>query len=146
MHLRTVSDPKQQASALPYRRKDDGSIDILLITSKKSGKWIIPKGNAKPSEGLVEAAAREALEEAGIHGKMSPYCLGSYIYEKCAKKSKRTKRYSVSVYPLHVSTLSHTWQEQTLRRRAWYEKQIASKIVSNSDLSKIIAAFGMEHI
>lgn len=126
---------KQQASALPYRVNADGIVEILLITSKRSGKWLIPKGHVEPQEELVDAAAREALEEAGVTGEISPHCLGSYIYEKGSKK------YDVRVYPLEVKEQLDKWEEHKFRNRQWYQKAEAARIVKNADVGKIITAF-----
>ncbi|MEO1608431.1 MAG: NUDIX hydrolase [Pseudomonadota bacterium] len=126
---------KQQASALPYRVNADGKVEILLITSKRSGKWLIPKGHVEPQEELVEAAAREALEEAGVKGEISPHCLGSYIYKKGSKK------YDVRVYPLEVKEQLDEWEEHKLRNRQWYQQAEAARIVKNADVGKIITSF-----
>ena len=126
---------KQQASALPYRVNGDGNIEILLITSKKSGNWLIPKGHVEPQEEFSDAAAREALEEAGVEGEISPCCLGNYVYKK------RSQKYAVSVYPLLVNVQLDSWDEDKHRQRRWYRQPEAAEIVKNPELSKIINAF-----
>src|SRR3546814_5625705 len=66
----------KQVAALPYRIEPDGAARILLITSRETRRWIIPKGN--PIRGLEahQAAAREAFEEAGISGIACPAAIG----------------------------------------------------------------------
>ncbi|HFB2048173.1 MAG: NUDIX domain-containing protein [Hyphomicrobiaceae bacterium] len=73
---------RQQAGALVYRLCNDQKIEILLVTSKKKGYWSIPKGHIEPGEKMPSAAAREALEEAGIKGEVSIHSLGSYVKKK----------------------------------------------------------------
>ncbi|HWL48129.1 MAG TPA: NUDIX domain-containing protein, partial [Sphingomonadaceae bacterium] len=72
----------KQIAALPYRSEGDGSVRVMLITSRETRRWVVPKGN--PIRGLAphEAAAHEAFEEAGLHGIACPTALGSYQYRK----------------------------------------------------------------
>ena len=71
-----------QYGALPYRLDDDGSVEVLLVTSRETKRWIIPKG--WPIKGLKpsKAAAREAYEEAGVRGRIAGRAFGHYVYEK----------------------------------------------------------------
>ena len=71
-----------QYAALPYRRCPDGSVEIMLITSRDTGRWLIPKGWAKPGLGPAEAAALEAREEGGLVGQIDDHSIGSYHYDK----------------------------------------------------------------
>src|SRR3546814_12984086 len=72
----------KQVAALPYRIEPDGAARILLITSRETRRWIIPKGN--PIRGLEahQAAAREAFEEAGISGIACPSAIGQRSEER----------------------------------------------------------------
>ncbi|OYY79758.1 MAG: hypothetical protein B7Y61_17325, partial [Rhizobiales bacterium 35-66-30] len=71
-----------QYAALPYRQRQDGEVQIRLITSRETRRWVMPKG--WPIKGLTppQTAAREAYEEAGLIGAMSPAAAGIYSYEK----------------------------------------------------------------
>src|SRR5690554_4171964 len=71
-----------QVAALPWRYGKDGQIEVLLVTSRGSGRWVLPKGWPEGRETLTEAARREAAEEAGISGTMSDNALGIYFYTK----------------------------------------------------------------
>ena len=126
---------KQQAGALLYRTCNNKDIEILLITSKKAGNWSIPKGHIEPGEKLSDAAAREALEEAGVKGEISCHSLGTYIHKK------RSRQLVVNVYPLKTIEELETWEEDQLRKRKWYKKSEAAQVVKNAELSKIIASF-----
>ena len=75
----TTLTPLPQVAALPVRRKGDGDIEVLLITSRKTNRWIIPKGWPMKGKKRHEAAAQEALEEAGISGHVHKKPLGSYV-------------------------------------------------------------------
>jgi 8-oxo-dGTP pyrophosphatase MutT (NUDIX family) len=76
-----------QYGALPYRLDDDGSVEVLLVTSRETKRWIIPKG--WPIKGLKpsKAAAREAYEEAGVRGRIAGRAFGHYVYEKLLEDS-----------------------------------------------------------
>jgi hypothetical protein len=78
---------RTQYGALPYRFTKGGSLEVLLVTSRQSKRWIIPKG--WPIKGLKPApsAAREAYEEAGVQGLVGKKAIGTYVYEKQAEES-----------------------------------------------------------
>ncbi|HEY8579134.1 MAG TPA: NUDIX hydrolase, partial [Beijerinckiaceae bacterium] len=77
-------DPRQQVAALPWRLAPTG-VEILLITSRGTKRWVIPKGWPMPGRRPHEAAQREAYEEAGVKGAIEPAPLGCYEYRKAAK-------------------------------------------------------------
>ena len=72
----------RQIAALPYTTHADGSMQILLITSRDTRRWVIPKGNRIKGLAGHRAAELEAFEEAGIHGIACPASLGRYSYDK----------------------------------------------------------------
>ena len=80
--VETDREPRHQYAALPWRRGDDGALEVLLITSRESRRWVIPKG--WPIKGLnsKKSAAREAFEEAGVLGAVGKKKLGDYHYDK----------------------------------------------------------------
>src|SRR5260370_26933920 len=108
-----------QVGALCVRRRDNGACQVLLITSRDTGRWIIPKGWKAKRLKDHEAAAREAEEEAGVSGKVTSKPIGKYIYEKIEEDGAQSLR--VAVYLLHVRRERHRWQEQGQRRRAWFD-------------------------
>ena len=75
----------QQVAALCWRRRK-GTVEVLLVTSRETRRWVIPKG--WPMDGLADynAARREAFEEAGVEGHMRREPLGTFFYEKRGKK------------------------------------------------------------
>jgi len=127
-----------QAATLPWRRK--GGVEIMLITSLGTGRWVLPKGTLSPGETSRAAAKREALEEAGIGGVLDTRPLGSYTYEKQVS-SGATQVYSVAVYPMKVETQRDHWPEQGLRRMKWFRTAEAAVAVNEDDLREIILSF-----
>jgi 8-oxo-dGTP pyrophosphatase MutT (NUDIX family) len=129
-----------QYAALPYRNRP-GGVDVLLITSRDSGRWIIPKG--WPIAGLSpsQAAAREALEEAGITGQIGSERIGTYHYDK--RLSDDTDRdCNVEVFALEVVEQLDTWPEQHQRRREWLSTDEAAERVAETELRALIRDFG----
>src|SRR5688572_15344296 len=95
----------RQIAALPYRfdgGASDGGVRILLVTSRGTGRWVIPKGNSASSTGPHAAAAQEAEEEAGVSGPVCPTPLGSYRYRK-RLRSGASLMVDVDVFPLAVT-------------------------------------------
>jgi 8-oxo-dGTP pyrophosphatase MutT (NUDIX family) len=86
---------------LPYRTIGDGltaPIEVLLVTSRGTGRWVIPKGNSGKGEAAHAAAAREAEEEAGVIGAICPAALGRYEYRKTLR-SGAAVMVQVQVFP-----------------------------------------------
>ncbi len=104
----------RQAGALPYKLEPDG-LRVLLITSRGTGRWVIPKGGIEKGFTPAQAAAQEA---AGIRGRIDPAPLGSYTYPK-RMNSGRIKPASVLVFGLRFEKQLKTWPEQSERRFAW---------------------------
>lgn len=113
---------------------------MLLITSRETRRWVIPKGN--PIRGLAshQAAAHEAFEEAGISGIACPTSLGSYSYDK-RKKSGVTRRAIVEVFPLTVLGRFDDWPEQGQRETRWFSIAEAAPLVDEPELQALIAGF-----
>jgi 8-oxo-dGTP pyrophosphatase MutT (NUDIX family) len=111
----TVSNiARIQYAALPWRRVDN-AIRILLITTRNTRRWIVPKG--WPLEGYTprECAAQEALEEAGVLGEVSPKPLGWFCYNKL-RKTGEIVPCRVQVYPMEVLRQRRTWEEKAARQ------------------------------
>ena len=127
-----------QIAALPFRRHKK-KVEILLITSRETKRWVIPKG--WPMEGLTdyEAAKIEAYEEAGIDGRIFHAPLGHFDYEK-RLKSGEVKTVRVQVYGLQVSELKRIWPEKHQRKRKWFSPANAAQLVAEEQLKEIIAA------
>lgn len=131
--------PRVQVAALPWREGEAG-IEIMLVTSRGSKRWIAPKGWPEGEEALSGTAAREALEEAGISGKVDRE-LGRYYYGK-KLSSGLERRCEVRVYPLRVEHVADKWPEKKKRKRQWFSWPEAAKAVQEPDLAEIIAEFG----
>lgn len=129
-----------QYAALPYRI-EGRQVQILLITSRGTRRWVIPKG--WPHEGLhpYMAAAAEAAEEAGIVGEIDPRPIGSYRYEK-QLKSGRGRAIQVIVFPLKVEGLADGFKEEGQRAARWFSYQKAAGLVAEPSLRRLIRAFG----
>ncbi len=125
-----------QVGALCVRRQDNGSCQVLLVTSRDTGRWVIPKGWR--ATGLMdhEAAAREAREEAGVSGLMMCEPIGDYLYCKTHDAGARPLR--VDVFLLAVRRESDHWPEQDQRRRAWFDVHEAVEKVRESELRALI--------
>jgi len=130
--------PRIQAAALPWRRKH-GTVEVMLITSRNTGRWILPKGWPEGREALDQTAMREALEEAGVEGAISGE-IGRYIYGKEMSSGFRS-RCEVAVFPLEVKREVKRWPEKTQRARRWFVPEEAALLVVEPDLSRLIGAF-----
>jgi 8-oxo-dGTP pyrophosphatase MutT (NUDIX family) len=131
-----------QYAALPFRIQA-GQVWILLITSRGTQRWVIPKG--WPMIGLKpqEAAATEGAEEAGIVGEIEDKPFGSYRYDKRLKPDE-TIAVQVIVFPFRVQAQADDWKEQGQRRFAWFRYQKAATLVAEPALRHIIRDFGAE--
>ena len=125
-----------QIAALPFRRQAR-RLEVLMITSRETKRWVIPKG--WPMEGLAdyEAAKMEAFEEAGIDGRIDHTPIGHFDYHK-RLKSGDTKFICVQVYGLHVTELKRNWPEKHQRKRQWFSPANAAQLVAEVQLKDII--------
>ena len=130
-----------QYGALPYRLDDDASVEVLLVTSRETKRWIIPKG--WPIKGLKpsKAAAREAYEEAGVRGRIAGRAFGHYVYEKRLEDRVTTVPCQVEVFPLLVKRQSKDWPESEQRTARWFPVAEAVALVDNDQLHNLIQEF-----
>lgn len=127
-----------QVAALPWRRTETG-IEIMLITSRVTGRWVLPKGWPEAGEELCAAAAREAHEEAGLIGAVSSSMAGRYSYVK--SDARDGKHCEVMVYPLEVGAFAGKWKEKGQRRRKWFSPAKAAERVAEPQLADLIREF-----
>jgi 8-oxo-dGTP pyrophosphatase MutT (NUDIX family) len=130
---------RAQFGALCYRI-EDGELQVLLITSRRTKRWIVPKG--WPENGLTPAqsAANEAREEAGVTGKVKQRPIGTYSYEKNMENAQ-TLPCIVTVYALKVTKQYDSYTEQSERRRKWFGRKKAASLVADPELARLIKAF-----
>jgi len=134
----------RQIAALPYRTESpavDAPIQILLITSRETKRWVVPKGGTMAGMPLHAAAAVEAEEEAGVRGAVCPVPLGSYRYRK-RRASGASVWAEVDVFPFAVTEELETWDEQHQRERRWFPLAEAADAVDEEDLAALIRSFG----
>lgn len=131
--------PLKQVAALPYVETPSGLL-VLLITTRGLGRWTIPKGWPKPGMSDAELAAREAFEEAGIAGEMSPRPIGNFAYTKRLHLFSWV-RCKVDTYLLHASCQHLSWPEKESRRTMWVEPSKAASMVRESQLATVLREF-----
>ncbi len=127
-----------QYAALPYRMRD--GLEFLLITSRETGRWVLPKGWPMKGKKAHAAAAREALEEAGIKGKVEKRPLGAYSYGKRLSNGA-VLACTVEVYPLAVQRQLKQWPERDQRSFRWFSAGEAADQVHEPELAELIEAF-----
>jgi 8-oxo-dGTP pyrophosphatase MutT (NUDIX family) len=130
-----------QYGALPYRESKARGLEVLLLTSRRTKRWIIPKG--WPIKGLTQAAAaaREAYEEAGVHGAVRKKPLGAYVYEKYLDDSGVTVPCEVKVFALRVTRQEKSWPEQPQREARWLRQNEAAALAGDPGLGALIDLF-----
>lgn len=130
----------KQYGVLPYRTGKAGAVEILLVTSRRTGRWVIPKGH--PIGGLTpsDSAAREAFEEAGMEGDTGTVEIGAYRYTKLLRFGL-TRRARVIVFPMQVTRELRAWPEQHQRRRQWFAQAAAAHAVEALGLRRLILGF-----
>jgi 8-oxo-dGTP pyrophosphatase MutT (NUDIX family) len=127
----------RQFAALPIRKAKGGGREVLLVTSRETRRWIIPKGWPMPGRSPAEVAEQEAFEEAGIRGKATRKAIGHYDYWKRLDESFRLVR--VEVFRLKVSRLLKDWPEASSRDRAWFPLETAAELVDEPGLRAILS-------
>ncbi|MCB1366932.1 MAG: NUDIX hydrolase [Rhodobacteraceae bacterium] len=131
--------PGRQVAALCYR-ENDGDKEVLMITSRRTGRWIIPKGWPIDGLGFPDAALYEAWEEAGVkRGRIAGAASGSYRYRKRLQNGAE-RPCLVDVYPVEVDSMAGTYPESTQRQRRWVARDEAANMVKEAELRQIIRA------
>lgn len=132
---------RNQYGALCFRYADDGhAIEILVITSRESGRWIIPKGWPMKGRAPHEAAAIEALEEAGVRGKVGKTPVGRYTYLKELDGGKVVPCV-VEIFQVEVREIKAGFKEQGQRRLDWVSPDEAARRVREIELKSLLVNF-----
>ena len=137
-----------QIAALPYRTTGtavDGPVEILLVTSRETKRWVLPKGNMMRGLAAHEAAAHEAYEEGGVRGSICPSPIGSYQYRK-KKRTGASLMTDVDVYPVRVTAELDEWPERNERERRWFSLSAAADAVDEDDLKQLIRNFSAQQV
>jgi 8-oxo-dGTP pyrophosphatase MutT (NUDIX family) len=130
----------EQYAALPWRRAPDGTIKVLIITSRETRRWVIPKGWPMKDRSAAEAAAQEAYEEAGVIGEANPAPVGSFGYGK-RLRAGAVHDVTVVVYALEVFVEQLAFPEQGQREKLWTTPAEAAERVDEPELKALIQAF-----
>jgi 8-oxo-dGTP pyrophosphatase MutT (NUDIX family) len=133
------SDVRAQFAALCYRVVKD-KVQVLVISSRGTGRWILPKGWPMDGKTPAEAALQEAWEEAGVIGKVVSAPLGLYSYQKVQDHAHDFPCIAV-VYAVKVKSLSKDFPEAGERRVKWVGRKKAAKLVDEPELSQILRDF-----
>lgn len=133
----------RQAGAIPFEHRE-GILHVLLITSRGTGRWVIPKGGVEPGFTARQAAAQEALEEAGIKGEIDAQPLGFFSYHKVLK-SGASRPATVEVYALKVEKQLKKWPEQAERQFEWMPIQAAMAAVNEPGLARLLGRLAELH-
>lgn len=142
----TIAGAHGQYAALCWRPSRDGKgrprkgrHEVLLITSRDTGRWVLPKGWPIPGLSPQESAAQEAWEEAGVKGAPGDECIGYYTYDKVLKHG--VKRCIVAVFPLKVQKLSRNFREKGQRELRWFRPKKAAKLVNEPELAELLRSW-----
>ncbi len=130
-----------QYGALPYRFTAEAALEILVVTTRRTRRWIIPKG--WPIKGLrpPKAAAREAYEEAGVTGRVGVKSIGTFTYEKALDEAGIEATCEVKVYPLLVKRQVEVFPESEQRMLQWVDPAKAATLIKDAGLKKLVKAF-----
>ena len=131
-------DVRAQFAALPWRMRG-GEVEVLLITSRKRKRWILPKGWPVHGHTPAQAAQREAFEEAGVEGRISGVCLGLYSHVKELEEERL--RCVVAIFPLQVERERETWPERHQRKRRWVGLKQAAALIDHAEVKPILRSF-----
>ncbi|WOI55041.1 NUDIX hydrolase [Palleronia sp. LCG004] len=131
-------DVRTQFGALCWRMRN-GKLQVALVTTRRTRRWIVPKG--WPIEGATPAmaAATEAFEEAGVEGAVSEQCLGIFTYTK--EMDGDDLPCVVAVFPIKVKKVHKVWPEKAERTRRWATPKKAARLVQEPELQQMLARF-----
>lgn len=127
-----------QYAALPFRR--ERRLEILLLTSRETGRWVLPKGWPMKGKDGRAAAKREALEEAGVAGRIARAPLGAFHYPKRLGNGE-VVTCEVYVFPLEVRRQRKNWPEQQQRTQRWFTPEEAAEAVQEPELAALLSRF-----
>jgi 8-oxo-dGTP pyrophosphatase MutT (NUDIX family) len=127
----------RQVAALPLGRDEAGRMQVMLVTSRGTGRWVLPKGWPMKGRKPHRAAEREAFEEAGLEGKVRKVPVGTYSYDKRLDTGVAIPC-EVTVFPLQVERHRDSWPEMGQRQRRWFSLDEAADAVAETGLRAIL--------
>jgi 8-oxo-dGTP pyrophosphatase MutT (NUDIX family) len=137
---------KHQYAALGLRADDHGAFEILLITSRGTGRWVIPKGSPMQGKTPLEAAMIEAYEEAGAIGRaLSNHPVGRYRHRK-VMRSGLEANLRVGIFAILVDQMLEEWPERSERTVKWFSFSEAAALVAEPALAKVIRRAARMHV
>jgi 8-oxo-dGTP pyrophosphatase MutT (NUDIX family) len=139
LHGGAKGSARTQFAALCWRMRR-GKIQVLLITSRRRKRWIVPKGWPMDGKTPAQCALVEAWEEAGVKGTQSDACIGVYSYARLREGEDNIPCLAM-LYPVKVKKLRKKFPESRDRRRKWISRKKASRMVSERELAKLILGF-----
>jgi 8-oxo-dGTP pyrophosphatase MutT (NUDIX family) len=131
---------RKQYGAVPYRIRR-GLVEVLLITSRQTKRWIVPKG--WPKKTPHHTAKSEAYEESGVRGKLRRRALGSFEYRKKLPRGREVKC-RLKIFPLAVRKQVKSWPEKQERQTRWFKLKEAANRCSDAGLARLLRKFGRE--
>ncbi len=141
VHLMFRRPVREQYAALCYRPgKTHPAVEVLLITSRDTGRWVIPKGWPMDGKSAPAAAAQEAWEEAGVEGTIRKEPIGSYRYRKGMPHGLKVDC-RVRVFALAVDDMGRDFPEKGERRAEWVDCAEAARRVDEPELKALLLAF-----
>ena len=135
--LAPVRGSRLQVAALCWRSSP--MLEILLVTSLRTRRWILPKGWPHPGLSLAQSAANEALEEAGVTGTVAAEPIGRYHYLK--DKDGSALPCAVEIFPLFVTGTRADWAEKGARELLWLPAERAAAKIAEQGLKRILLNF-----
>lgn len=137
----------RQVAVLPYRRRTcengETGLEIMLVTSRETRRWVIPKGNIDLGMTPHGAALSEAFEEAGVRGRSRDAVIGRYRYHKY-RGAKHWEVAEVDVFAMEVTQEFDEWQEMHERKRKWFRQAKAATRVNEKELQQLIRGFSCD--
>ncbi len=130
-----------QSAAVAYRWRKK-AVECVLVTSRGTGRWVLPKGMIDSGRDGRITAATEAFEEAGVEGSVASKRIGRYTYKKIELKGGEVCR--VEVFPMEVTKVYDEWPERSDRERLWVPVKAAAKLVDEKKLKKLLRRFAHE--
>ncbi|QPC85867.1 NUDIX hydrolase [Mesorhizobium sp. NBSH29] len=127
----------QQYAALPWRIDRDGFLEVLLVTSRRRGRWTVPKGWQMKQRSGSQSAETEAFEEAGVVGRIDDKPIGSFRYSKRRDDGTFDPCF-VTIFGLHVQGTLHSWPEKSQRKRRWMKIAQACEVAGEPTLAAFL--------